>query len=78
MPYIKRLLKNNLLAALDVNPVVFLNGPRQAGKSTLVQRIAADEFPAEYVTFDNTTQLAAAASAPESYLRNRKCSLIID
>jgi len=44
----------------------------------LVQAIAKKEYPAEYVTFDSTTQMAAAANAPESYLRERKGSLIID
>src|SRR3990167_1290468 len=78
MLYIKRTLKNNLLAALRVNPVVFLNGPRQAGKSTLVKHIANNEFPAEYVTFDSATQMAAAAASPEAYLDERKGSLIID
>jgi hypothetical protein len=78
MEYVKRHLKNKLLAALESNPVVFLNGPRQAGKSTLVQQIAKKDFPAEYVTFDSTTQIAAATYSPESYLRDRKGALIID
>ena len=37
MIHINRYIRNKLLKALDVSPVVFLNGPRQAGKSTLVQ-----------------------------------------
>ena len=78
MTYIKRQLENQLLSALQVTPVVFLNGPRQAGKSTLVQHIVRDEFQAEYVNFDSATQIAAAATAPETYLRNRKGTLIID
>ena len=78
MVRIKRHIQSNLLTALAVNAVVFLNGPRQAGKSTLVQDIAKKEFPAEYVTFDNTTQSAAAMLSPESYLLERKGALIID
>ena len=78
MGFINRQTKDRLLKALEVSPVVFLNGPRQAGKSTLVQAIAKNEYPAEYVTFDNTTQLVAAANAPQSYLRERKGSLFID
>ena len=78
MLHIKRCLKNSLLTALRINPAVFLNGPRQAGKSTLVQRIAKDEYPAEYVTFDSATQMAAAAAVPEAFLRERKGALIID
>ncbi|MBM3610159.1 MAG: ATP-binding protein [Alphaproteobacteria bacterium] len=78
MNYIKRKIKTKLLKALGVSPVVFLNGPRQAGKSTFVQALAKEQFPAEYVTFDNATQMAAATNAPESYLKERKGSLIID
>lgn len=78
MNFTKRYIKNNLLESLHVSPVVFLNGPRQAGKSTLVQYIAKHNFPADYVTFDSTTQMAAAAASPEAYLRERKGSLIID
>jgi hypothetical protein len=78
MAHINRHIRNKLLQALQVSPVVFLNGPRQAGKSTLVQAISQAEYPAEYVTFDSTTQMAAAANAPESYLKERKGALIID
>lgn len=78
MAHIRRHLKNKLLAALSTSPVVFLNGLRQAGKSTLVKEIAKKDFPAEYVTFDSTTQIAAATNSPESYLRERKGALIID
>jgi predicted AAA+ superfamily ATPase len=78
MSYIKRHTRHRLLEALNVSPVVFLNGPRQAGKSTLVQSIAQKDYPAEYVTFDSTTQMAAAANSPESYLKERKGALIID
>lgn len=78
MQHINRHLKNKLINALNVSPVVFLNGPRQAGKSTLVQKLSSEEFESEYVTFDSITQLSAAANSPESYLRDRKKSLIID
>ena len=78
MSHIKRHARHRLLEALNVSPVVFLNGPRQAGKSTLVQSIAKKHYPAEYVTFDSTTQMAAAANSPESYLKERKGALIID
>lgn len=78
MAHINRKIRARLLKALEVSPIVFLNGPRQAGKSTLVQAIAKNEYPAEYVTFDSMTQMAAAANAPTSYLKERKGSLIID
>jgi len=73
-----RKLSNNILFALNNHPVVFLNGPRQAGKSTLVQHLNKKDFPALYVSFDNATQMAAAANSPESFLKNRKGAMIID
>lgn len=73
-----RKLSNSVLSALKSHPVVFLNGPRQAGKSTLVHHLSKNEFPADYVSFDNATQMAAAASSPTSFLTQRKGAMIID
>jgi len=71
-----------LIDALKVSPVVFLNGARQSGKSTLVQsisdRIGSKNVPATYVSFDRPTQLAAAVAAPEAFLTANKGNLIID
>jgi len=78
MKHIHRNLTENILFALKNNPVVFLNGPRQAGKSTLVQKLSSTDYPAEYVTFDNATQMAAASVAPEAFLTKRDGSLIVD
>lgn len=78
MKHINRHIKDKLLHALKISPVVFLNGSRQSGKSTLVQRLSKKDFPAQYVTFDSTSQISAAASSPEEYLRARDGSLIID
>ncbi|WP_417625247.1 ATP-binding protein [Paremcibacter congregatus] len=73
-----RLITDTVLFALNNNPVVFVNGPRQAGKSTLVQSLARTDYPADYVSFDNVTQMAAAAASPVSFLKMRKGALIID
>jgi hypothetical protein len=35
-------------------------------------------FPAEYVSFDNVTQMAAAAASPHTFLTSRRGPLIID
>lgn len=68
--------------AMKVSPVVFLNGPRQAGKSTLVQNIASEignnKNPVNYISFDSPTQMAAAASAPENFLSIYEDMMIID
>ena len=75
---IKRQLSKVALDALQGFPVVFVNGPRQAGKSTLVQSLAVKKWPAEYVTFDEATMLGAAEANPESFLRAFKEHLILD
>jgi predicted AAA+ superfamily ATPase len=78
MPHINRHIQAELIKSLNVMPAIFINGPRQAGKSTLVQKIAESDYPASYVTFDNTTQMAAAAHAPENYLRSHQGPIVID
>ncbi len=75
---IKRKLSNKVLDALQGFPVVYVNGPRQAGKSTLVQKLAAKQWPADYVTFDEATMLGAAEANPESFLRAYENRLILD
>ncbi|MVT39875.1 AAA family ATPase [Chitinophaga oryziterrae] len=82
MKTLPRHITPRLLQALNVSPVVFLNGARQSGKSTLVQnlreQIGRNNDPAAYVSFDRPTQMAAASSAPESFLSAYKDTLIID
>ncbi|MEL0067332.1 MAG: ATP-binding protein [Gammaproteobacteria bacterium] len=75
---IDRKLKNNLVNALQSFPVVYVNGPRQAGKSTLVQKLAAEEWVAEYITFDEAMMLGAAEANPESFLRAYNARVILD
>jgi hypothetical protein len=58
MELVPRRLANRLLRALHANPVVFVNGPRQSGKSTLVRLLSGASFPAEYVTLDNATHMS--------------------
>jgi len=67
--------------AMRISPVVFINGARQAGKSTLVHDMstqAGKKVAAEYITFDSPIQMAAAATAPEAFLQARQNILIID
>ncbi len=75
---IKRRLAPVILDTLQGFPVVYVTGPRQAGKSTLVQSLATRAWPADYVTFDEATLLGAAEANPESFLRSWESSLILD
>ncbi len=72
MKFIERYITDRILEALKSHPIVFLNGARQTGKSTLVQNIAKkigkEGVSATYVTFDKPRQMAAVSSAPEMFL----------
>jgi len=71
---IARGLGAKINAALRISPIVYINGARQVGKSTLVRQFAGFN----YVSFDNAQQLAVAANAPAAFLRQYKDKLIID
>ena len=65
-------------AALRDTPVVFLQGPRQAGKTTLVQSLKEDGHGAAYFTFDDAAVLAAAQSDPDGFVANLPNKVILD
>jgi len=63
--YIHRAIERELKAAAKEFPVVVLTGPRQTGKSTLLQKT----FPGhEYVTFDDPVTRKLAAEDPKAFL----------
>jgi predicted AAA+ superfamily ATPase len=82
MKIISRFIQPLLLETLKTNPVVFLNGPRQSGKSTLVlnnlTNIGKNGTAASYITFDNATQMAAASFSPASFLSAYDNTVILD
>ena len=61
--YINDLL-NTLLADFRI---VYLTGPRQAGKTTLARRIAADRGM-KYISLDDQTAFESAQSDPQGYI----------
>lgn len=59
-------------------PVTMIVGPRQSGKSTLVQALV-DEFDgARYVTLDRSINLAAAREDPAAFVSDSAGTLAID
>ena len=82
MEYLNRHITPRIDEALKVSPIVFLNGARQTGKSTLVQTIAPKlgpgKEPAQYITLDRPVYLASASSAPEAFLNSYHPPVIID
>lgn len=64
--------------ALADTHVVAVVGPRQAGKTTLVQDIARRRRGATFVTFDDPATLEAARRDPRSFVNGRTGLLVID
>ena len=61
--YSKTLLK----ALLNEFRILYLTGPRQAGKTTLARQIAND-IGMRYVSLDEQTALASARSDPHGFI----------
>ena len=72
MDYTSRHISTRLKEFLKLIPIVFLNGARQTGKSTLVQTIARELESADksvpYITLDRAVLLSSASAAPEAFL----------
>lgn len=69
-----RLITPHLKEVLADTPVVVVQGPRQCGKSTLVQ----NHCPLPYVTLDDQLALDAAERTPASFLKSHESGFIID
>ncbi len=65
-------------ASLEDTPVIFLNGARQSGKSTLVKWLSQEKHPSRYLTFDDSSILAAASNDPEGFISGIDGPVIID
>ncbi len=78
MKTIARAITSRLLAALEDTPAVMLVGPRQAGKSTLVQSLAGGPHPARYLSLDDLRTLDAARRDPVGLIESADGPLIID
>ncbi len=72
-----RNLKPLLLAAAKDTPVILVNGARQTGKSTLIKRLY-DAPSAQYISFDDLTNLAAAKTSPQTFIDNLPEQVILD
>jgi predicted AAA+ superfamily ATPase len=74
----QRALQSHLLQCLKDFPVVYVNGPRQAGKTTLMNWLKTHLSFCQFVTFDDPLERAAALRHPHGYLAGLKKPLIID
>ena len=67
-----RFSKLQVKEALSDTPVVFIMGPRQSGKTTLVKNLMEEmrNFPWTYITFDDQAQFEIAQADPVGFIRN--------
>ncbi len=73
--WINRNNTEKILDAVNTRPVVLLTGVRQAGKSSLLQKLFKD---AEYVTLDKVLMAEEAGVNPSKFLNRFKKQVIID
>ena len=69
MDYYKRNLENLLEKTLKTRPLVYLNGPRQCGKSTLVKNLYLEKEQ-NYISFDSPINLFSAKNDPASFINS--------
>jgi predicted AAA+ superfamily ATPase len=75
---LERVLAGRVRTALADTPVVFLQGPRQAGKSTLARSLVGPRGLSRYVTLDDATHRGAAQADPEGFLEGLGGSAVLD
>lgn len=76
--YIQRYLSPSIEKALKAFPCVFINGPRQAGKTTLAKHLKWASGHAQYVNFDDVATIAIASQSPQSFLSGFDGPVILD
>lgn len=77
MKYIKRQIEKAILKANKGFKVVFLGGPRQVGKTTVLKHLQ-NKTKHNYVTLDDLEKRELAKNDPDLFLSQFKAPLIID
>lgn len=73
--WIDRDIVNTLRSLVDTFPVLVLTGPRQTGKTSVLQKTFSDYT---YISLDSPQVHDAAESRPEEFLGRFTCPVIID
>lgn len=76
MPYIHRVLEATVLEYLKDFPVVGITGPRQSGKSTMIERLLGKTY--RYVTFDDLDVVNQFHSDPKKFMSIYSDRVIFD
>jgi predicted AAA+ superfamily ATPase len=75
---IPRHLTERVLERLTVAPVVFLNGARQVGKTTLAQELIRSGVLHAYFTLDTLETLQAAQADPQGFVNSLPLGAVVD
>ena len=77
--YIKRTIENSINSLINKCPIIMITGPRQVGKTTLLNHLVANsKEKINYVSFDNLLLRSQAIEDPELFVRTFEPPLIID
>ncbi|MCQ2554765.1 MAG: ATP-binding protein [Clostridia bacterium] len=77
MKYISRSLEKVVLEVTNEYPVVLVTGPRQVGKTTMLQKLM-EGTDRGYVSLDDLNERALAKNDPEMFLQIHKPPVLID
>lgn len=82
MTYIKRAMENTVTEISKMFPVLLLTGPRQVGKTTLLQKLAEEQrengIERKYVTLDDPDVRYLAKRDPALFLQRYSPPVLID
>lgn len=74
----RRNIEESVQEAISHSRVVLVNGPRQAGKTTLVRELIDYGQEPTYVTFDDIASLSFAQRDPSGFIGQFEGTTIID
>lgn len=77
MRYIARNLEKVVLEVTKEYPVVLVTGPRQVGKTTMLQKLM-EGTDRNYVSLDDLNERNLAKTDPEMFLQLHKTAVLID
>lgn len=73
--YIRRHAEETVKKLSDMFGAILVAGPRQVGKTTMLQRIASD---IEYVTLDDPIMLASAVDTSTTFFKDSPPPVFVD
>ncbi|NLB42309.1 MAG: ATP-binding protein [Clostridiales bacterium] len=79
MRYIRRAMEDTFLRLSNEFAAILLTGPRQVGKTTMLQKLAEEEnIGRDYVTLDDLMEREMAKNDPKMFLQIHKPPVFID